>query len=301
MGWGLRNKLRRAAAEARYLWANTVGRPMLYRTGTPERLGVIYRQPSDMCTSDRVMLYALIRGLRPTRVLEIGVRWGGGARIIAAALEDANESGRAVGIDPEPEAFRVSPRELFGRYELLRGSSPEAIPEAVAKLGGQLDLAIIDAMHTHRHALADFRGVVPYMAAGGHVLLHDTFHQGIDRAVAEMLTENPDFVDCGFLTRHPDISDAPVAYQGLRLIRLGTPDSREMIAGAFQHSGRPVPEFSLALLNWDHYWNEHSDEARGGKHVLVEQPTGGHQERHIDLNDAQALQKGVIDAGNRKL
>jgi cephalosporin hydroxylase len=58
-----------------------------------------------------------------------------------------------------------------------------------------LDLAIIDAMHTRNHVLADFQGIAPYLAAGGHVLLHDTFHQGVDRAVTEVLAENPDFVD----------------------------------------------------------------------------------------------------------
>jgi cephalosporin hydroxylase len=255
MGWGLRSKLWRAADEARYFWANRVGRPRLHRIGTPERLGVIYIKPSDMCIPDKVMLYALVRGLQPERVLEIGVRWGGGARIIAAALEDTGGPGRAVGVDPEPEAFRPRARDLFGRYELLRGYSPGAIPEAVAKLGGPIDLAIIDAMHTHDHALADFRGVAPHLAPGGHVLLHDTFHQGVDRAVAEMLAEHPGFVDCGFLTRHPDIGDAPVAYQGLRLIRVGTPDSRELIAGAYQRAGHPAPEFSPDLLNWDPHWN----------------------------------------------
>lgn len=255
MGLGIRNTLRRAAVEARYLWANTAGRPRLHRAGTPERLGVLYTEPSDMCIPDRVMLYALVRGLRPERVLEIGVRWGGGARIVSAALEDTGGPGRAIGIDPATEAFRVRPRELFGRYELVRGYSPGAIPEAVAKLGGEVDLAIIDAMHTHDHALADFRGVAPHLAAGGHVLLHDTFHQGIDRAVAEVLDEHPGSVDCGFLTRYPNITAAPVAYQGLRLIRLGTPDSRELIAEAYRRSGRPAPEFSPDLLNWDHHWN----------------------------------------------
>ena len=157
---------------------NTAGRPRLYRTWTSERLGVIYTEPSDMCVPDRVMLYALVRGLRPERVLEIGVRWGGGARIISAALEDSGGLGQAVGIDPEPMALRARPQELFGRYDVLRGYSPEAIPEAVAKLGGLVDLAIIDAMHTHNHVSADFNGVAPYIAPGGHVLLHDTFHPG---------------------------------------------------------------------------------------------------------------------------
>ena len=255
MGLGLRNKYQRAAWEVRVFAANLLSRPKLFQSRTRERIGMIYHNPSDMCNADRVMLYALVRGLRPMRVLEIGVRWGGGARIIAAALEDAGGPGRAVGIDPAPEAFRPRPRELFGRYELLRGYSPEAIPEAVAKLGGPVDLVFIDAMHTHDHVLADFRGVVPYLAPGSHVLLHDTFHQGIDRAVAEVQAENPSFVDCGFLTRHPEITDAPVAYQGLRLVRAGTPNTQELIVEAYQRSGRPAPEFSPDLLNWDHHWN----------------------------------------------
>ena len=261
MGWGLRAKVQQAVSEAGHLWANIVRRPMLYRSATPERLGAIYTHPSDMCITDRIMLYALVRGLRPRRVLEIGVRWGGGARIIAAALEDADEQGRAVGIDPEIRAFRPRPRQLFGRYELLRGYSPEAIPEGVAKLGGPPDLVIIDAMHTHDHVLADFKGVVPHLTDGGHVLLHDAFHQGVDRAVTDMLATSSNMVDCGFLTRAPEITDAPVAYQGLRLVRVGTPDSREIIAEAFRQSGRPVPEFSPALSNWDHHWNRVGTEA----------------------------------------
>jgi cephalosporin hydroxylase len=263
MGWGLRTKVQQAVSEAGHLWANMVGRPMLYRSGTPERLGVIYTHPSDMCITDRVMLYALVRGLRPQRVLEIGVRWGGGARIIAAALEDVNEQGRAVGIDPETKAFRPTPRQLFGRYELLHGYSPGAIPEAVTKLGGPPDLVMIDAMHTYDHVLADFQGAVPHLTAGGHILLHDAFHQGVERAVTEMLAKNLNLVDCGFLTRAPEIGNEPVAYQGLRLVRVGTPDSREMIAGAFRHVGRPVPEFSPALSNWDRHWNRVGIEASG--------------------------------------
>jgi predicted O-methyltransferase YrrM len=112
-GLGIRGKASKVRNEATYLWLNTFRRPLLNHLRTMERIGVIYDEPSDMCVPDKLMLYALVRGLRPERVLEIGVRWGAGARIISAALEDAGGRARAVGIDPEPEAFRAKSKQLF--------------------------------------------------------------------------------------------------------------------------------------------------------------------------------------------
>jgi len=254
VGLGLRNKLSRLRGEASILLSNSLGRPSLYRGTTRERVGVIFTEPSDMCVADRILLYALVRGLRPERVLEIGVRWGGGARIISSALEDVG-AGKAVGIDPSPEQFRAKASELFGRYELVSGFSPEITEDAVKKLGGAVDLALIDAMHTHSHSLADLRGILPFMAEGGHILLHDTFHQGIDHTVSIVLSENAHVVDCGFISRHPEITEAPVAYQGLRLLRVGTQSSDDIIRNAYLREGKPEPAFSSDLWDWDHHWN----------------------------------------------
>lgn len=247
MGLGLRNKFRAAKAELGIRLANAFVKPN-------ENINAIYMHPSDMCEPDRIMLYALVRGLRPERVLEIGARWGGGARIISAALEDSG-FGNAVGIDPEPGAFRPTSKDLFNRYELITGYSPGAIPGAASKLGGKIDFAFIDAMHTHDHVFADFSGVIPHLAEGGHVLLHDTFHVGINQAIEEVLKANPDFSDCGFLTRYPTIlSDAPVAYEGLRLIRTGTRANHEIMREAYKLTGKDA-SLSPDMINWDHHWN----------------------------------------------
>jgi cephalosporin hydroxylase len=246
MGFGLRNKYRAAKNEVGIRLANAFARPN-------KNINSVYFHPSDMCEPDRIMLYALVRGMRPERVLEIGARWGGSARIISSALEDSG-FGKAIGIDPEPQAFRPTPADLFNRYTLMTGYSPEAIPGAVSKLGGKIDFAFIDAMHTHDHVLADFTGVIPHLSNGAHVLLHDTFHVGINAAIAAVLTANPSFVDCGFLTRYPYISDAPVAYQGLRLIRTGPVEGAALISESFTQAGRK-PDASPALYNWDPHWN----------------------------------------------
>lgn len=247
MGLGLRSKYRFAKTEFGIRIANAFSKPN-------KNIRSVYINPSDMCEPDRIMLYALVRGLRPERVLEIGARWGGGARIISGALQDSG-FGEAVGIDPEPQAFRPSQSALFNRYTLLAGYSPQVIPQAVSTLGGKIDLAFIDAMHTHDHVLADFNGVVPHMIVGGHVLLHDTFHVGINKAIETVLAENPQFTDCGFITRYPSIMEnAPVAYEGLRLIRTGTIANQETMQSAFNLTGKNA-SLSSDLINWDHHWN----------------------------------------------
>ena len=254
LGLGLRAKFQSARAEISYFIKNNFGRPNLYDLNSPERVGCTYHQPSDMCPTDRLMLYAIVRGLRPKLALEIGSRWGGSARIITNAMED-NGIGLLFGLDPEVENFRVPQRELHGRCILVRGYSPQDVPEVVKRLDGRLlDFVFIDAMHIHDAVRADFMGVLPYLGDGAHVLLHDTFHQGVDQAIREVLDDNPYLVDCGFITRNAEVG-FPVSYQGLRLVRKGAVNSESLIAECYERQNRTVPPFSEELWNYDEYYN----------------------------------------------
>jgi hypothetical protein len=226
-----------------------------------------------MCVTDRLLLYALVRGLRPRRCLEIGVRWGGSARIICNALEE-NHEGHCVGIDPVPEAFRARPRHLHGRYTLVRGYSPAAVPAAVQGLDGPLDFVLIDALHTHQAVLADLRGVLPFLAAGAHVLVHDAFHQGIDEAIRMVLHEQLALVDCGFPTRSPSKhAEEPVCYQGFRLLRVGQVDSRQLITEGQCRLGGPEPVFTPENWNYDDYARRLAASALSGQKAETNVPS----------------------------
>lgn len=255
MNPGLRRKLHRAKEELRNFTYNHITRPKLYSLSSAERIGVVFHEPSDMCPTDRIMLYALVRGLRPERAIEIGVRWGGSARIITNAMED-NGVGEVVGLDPDVADFRPGEAELHHRYKICVGYSPQDVPRAVGMLNGPLEFAFIDALHTHDAVYSDFKAVAAHLAPGAHVLFHDTYHQGIDAAIREVMVETPGFTDCGFITRSPHFRP-PVLYQGLRLVRYGQleVDSHSLIRDACRISGKPEPDFDPYYHNWDEWAN----------------------------------------------
>jgi predicted O-methyltransferase YrrM len=246
-GLGIEPKLRSSFGRVRQALRNLT-RPRLILRGSRENLAVVFSEPHDMSIGDRIVLYSLVRGLKPRGYLEIGVRWGGSARIVATAME-ANGFGYAVGLDPNLTAFRPSRAELHGRYQLVQGFSPEDTGTAAAKLDTPLEMIFIDAVHTYSAVKADLAGALPYLAEGGYILLHDAFHQGIDAATKEFLADHPNFHDLGIVSRNAVVGD-PVSYNGLRLMRHGPEDFAKRLHDAHQNSGKPPPLLSKEF--WDH-------------------------------------------------
>ncbi len=254
-GLGLKNKIKIMSVELSCFFKNKLNKPDFYDLKTPGRLGAIHYHPSDMCNMDCIMLYALIRGLKPKFAIEIGVRWGGSARIICNAMQD-NGLGKIVGIDPATENFRVKSIELHDRYILHKGYSPDAIPGAMELLNtNRVDFVFIDALHVHDAVKKDFLGVLPYLTSGAHILFHDTYHQGVDKAITSVIREDESLHDLGFLTRNPESIGQYVAYQGLRLVRKGDVDSEYLITEAYKNSEFSVPPFHDSFRNYDEFAN----------------------------------------------
>jgi len=208
----------------------------------------IYHSPLDMCESDRVFLYAFVRGTRPSRCLEVGSRWGGSARIICAALED-NQHGQLVGLDPAPGAFLAPKRVLHNRFRLHTGYSPQDIPAVCALHEGPIDFAFIDAVHTHDSVKSDLNAIYPFLADGAHVIMHDAFHVGIDAACNEFLLSHTDVTDLGILTRNPSKTD-PLCYQGFRVLRIR--ENRDaVLREAYERNGVSFPDNPSYFYNYD--------------------------------------------------
>jgi predicted O-methyltransferase YrrM len=181
--------------------------------------------PIRMAPSERLLLWSLAFALRPATYLEIGSLEGGSALLVASALDTLQAPGRIALIEPEP---RIRPdvwARLAPRATLVRGFSPQAIPEAVDALGGPIELALIDGDHSVEGARADAEGVLARMAPGGYMLFHNAFLPDVERAVDEFLRANDGrVVDCGVptreVTRDPADPLKRAIWGGLRMLRV---------------------------------------------------------------------------------
>lgn len=118
---------------------------------------------------DVVAAYALIRELRPARILEIGS--GASSHVSAAALA-ANGSGRLTCIDPEPRRSITDLGVELHRRPLQHGDT------ALIEGYGKNDVLFIDSSHVFLPGVdvdIQFNHFFPELPSGAVVHVHDVF------------------------------------------------------------------------------------------------------------------------------
>ncbi len=171
---------------------------------------------------DRLLLFALIFGIKPKRCLEIGTFQGGSAQIIVSAL-DACGQGKLVSIDPAPKIPEEVRAEIAHRHELIVGPSPACIAAASKRFEeGRFDFVFIDG--DHDRAYADIEGVLPFLAHGAYLLCHDCFYKNVKRDIQRALSRFPQLVDCGILgNKFVEIDGHP--WTGTHMLRFTSPEA----------------------------------------------------------------------------
>jgi predicted O-methyltransferase YrrM len=187
----------------------------------PWRMATALAAHADQKPRERVLLYALVFALAPRRCLEIGVRWGGGTRIIHAALSDLGR-GELVSIDPDP-ALEYDIGELGDRVSLIVGASPAELDRAKQIAGGDFDFVFIDGDHSEAGVAADLKGVLEVTAPGAVILLHDACHAPVHKAIEAAIIAGG-YADAGMLADtknagHRVETGQPVVYGGVRMLR----------------------------------------------------------------------------------
>jgi predicted O-methyltransferase YrrM len=161
-------------------------------------------------TANGAVLYALVRSLRPERVIETGTANGVSTTFLLAGL-DRNGAGRLVSIDlpfaeadgaiapivpgteidildsslvpREKEPGWMVPQELRGRWELRLGDARDLLPVALAE-GGELGLFLHDSLHSRDHMLFELEAAWPRLRRGGVLAADDVFQRRHDAVPA---------------------------------------------------------------------------------------------------------------------
>lgn len=120
---------------------------------------------------DGQALYALVRALRPTAVLELGAHRGASTTHIATALQ-ANGGGKVYSVDIMGNAGDLVPVELYPYIEFVR----KAAIEYLNATRRRFDFAFEDMMHSAEQVLAVCGELQTRMDTGSLILHHDSEH-----------------------------------------------------------------------------------------------------------------------------
>ena len=126
------------------------------------------------------LLYLLVRALRPTRIVETGVRPGYSTAWMLAAL-DANGTGELVSLGPGPTSGRAAGVHEVGvgqfvapslreRWTLVLGNTEERLREIVA--GPRIDLFFYDNGPDAERARFELHSAWPALSRRGVLLAH---------------------------------------------------------------------------------------------------------------------------------
>ncbi len=136
---------------------------------------------------DAMVLRDVVHGLRPSRVLEIGTAAGTSALLLAKAMEEA---GCAADEQPSVHTYDLHPWCYFDRSRAVGSAIDEAGTNIRSRIvrrvgvtaidagrefaGADIRMAFVDADHRHPMPAADVLALLPAMAPGGWIVLHDT-------------------------------------------------------------------------------------------------------------------------------
>jgi len=137
------------------------------------------------------LLEHLLAAYRPKRALVIGNALGWSTLAIAALLGD----GRVVALDAGTDENSLYGIDLTNRIaaagklpaRAVKGVSPQDVASVVDReLGGPVDFAFIDGMHTSAQIALDYQAVRAKAASGAVYLFHDVCEFGLEPGLAEI-------------------------------------------------------------------------------------------------------------------
>jgi|APSaa5957512535_1039671.scaffolds.fasta_scaffold03571_1 predicted O-methyltransferase YrrM len=149
----------------------------------------ILQKESLTLESELIIMYLLVRKLRPTVMIETGVQKGGTSLFILSAMADnqhgklysielpfseyVDDDGRVLKETVPPDTIGVFvPEKLRDRWELTLGDSKIELPRILDKLS-EIDIFFHDSNHTYEHMIFEFEASWPYIKKNGIIISDD--------------------------------------------------------------------------------------------------------------------------------
>lgn len=157
----------------------------------------------------KYFLNGIIRYFKPSKILEVGIAEGGGSAIILNAIKDFPSS-QLISVDYCEKLYKGSTDKLSGflvdeqfahlkdKWTVYRGGD---ISHFIERIGGDIDLLVLDTAHIHPWETLNFLCILPFMKRDSWVVLHDIslhYFSGRDKDLA-----------CRYLYGHV-VSDAKI-------------------------------------------------------------------------------------------
>ena len=145
-----------------------------------EIFGIVNRY-SQMAKTEKYFLNGMVRYLKPTKILEVGIAHGGGSAIILNAIKDLPSS-RLISVDYCEKFYGGNIDKLSGylvdeqfahlkdKWTVYRGGD---ISRFIERIGGDIDLLVLDTAHIHPWETLNFLCILPFMKRDSWVVLHD--------------------------------------------------------------------------------------------------------------------------------
>jgi predicted O-methyltransferase YrrM len=179
---------------------------------------IVFSSSASLLPSERLALYSIVFGLRPKRCLEIRTHKGESASIIAAAMDAVGE-GTLVSVSDNPLIAPEHRARMSHRVTVIHRSGHRELP-GLKKLG-PFDFAFVAGDHSGEDAAQVLEGVLALMSRPAYLMVHNSHHLTVSRAVEDVLTRHPEMTDCGILTTEKAAEpDGGAACGGMRLLRL---------------------------------------------------------------------------------
>lgn len=164
----------------------TLGEGGIYDTGVTVKQAVAVSKRAKPA----LMLYSLVRCLRPNRVIELGTNVGISSAFLATALKANNGHGKIATLESSPYRQRIA-KELHTRLGLdnvtyIQGLFADTLSDSLDILG-EVDLAFIDGHHQYAPTLNYFQKILEFSSPGAVFVFDDIrWSGGMKRAWSEL-------------------------------------------------------------------------------------------------------------------